>query len=426
MSNGHATLSPSGAHRWMTCPGSVTLERDQPDDGNDYSDEGTCAHALANAAWLEGRDPHAYIGRRFPVAEHRTWEVDEEMADEVAKYLAVIKALSVNGNVRVECKVPIGHITGEEGATGTSDVIIIDEQQKELICVDLKYGRGVRVVAKDNPQLLHYLVGAYDEASLTYDIERVRSIVHQPRLDHLDEEAYTIEQLEEFRKKAQTRAAVALSFRDASVAEACMKPEDDGIEFTFLHPSDAACQFCKAKATCPALEAKVKHAIGATFEDLSLLDEKAAETQTKAVVESTSDIGVKMDCVDLIEMFCKAVRAKVDVLLRAGQAVMSPKGGYKLVKGRKGSRAWVDADEAEKMLKGFRLKEAEMYTYKVISPTAAEKLLKEQPKRWAKLNVKEVISQSEGALSVAPMGDKRPAEVIAQVVHENLEEDLVG
>ena len=35
----HAVLSPSGADRWMTCPGSVALTKDLLDVENEYSIE---------------------------------------------------------------------------------------------------------------------------------------------------------------------------------------------------------------------------------------------------------------------------------------------------------------------------------------------------------------------------------------------------
>jgi hypothetical protein len=43
----HAKLGPSGAHRWMSCPGSIVLEEDVPDRSSVYADEGTAAHMLA-------------------------------------------------------------------------------------------------------------------------------------------------------------------------------------------------------------------------------------------------------------------------------------------------------------------------------------------------------------------------------------------
>ena len=43
----HAILSPSSSHRWITCPGSVALSKNEPKTTSTYSDEGTAAHHLA-------------------------------------------------------------------------------------------------------------------------------------------------------------------------------------------------------------------------------------------------------------------------------------------------------------------------------------------------------------------------------------------
>ena len=75
--------------------------------------------------------------------------------------------------------------------------------------------------------------------------------------------------------------------------------------------------------------------------------------------------------VDLIEDWCKAVRAEVENRLASGQEVP----GYKLVAGKRGNRAWGDPVAVEDLLKNrFRLKTEEMYDFKLISPTSAEKL----------------------------------------------------
>src|SRR3569832_150672 len=71
---------------------------------------------------------------------------------------------------------------------------------------------------------------------------------------------------------------------------------------------------------------------------------------------------------------------------------------------------------AEAAMMSTRLKHDEMNTFKLISPTTAEKLLKENPKRWNKLQT--FITQSEGGLSVAPLSDKRPAVVIDPVADD--------
>ena len=43
---GHALLSPSSAHRWMTCTPSAQLEAQFPDTTSSAAAEGTLAHEI--------------------------------------------------------------------------------------------------------------------------------------------------------------------------------------------------------------------------------------------------------------------------------------------------------------------------------------------------------------------------------------------
>ena len=47
MSDQHALLSASGAHRWLNCPPSAVLESREPDSTSAAAEQGTVAHALA-------------------------------------------------------------------------------------------------------------------------------------------------------------------------------------------------------------------------------------------------------------------------------------------------------------------------------------------------------------------------------------------
>jgi hypothetical protein len=67
----------------------------------------------------------------------------------------------------------------------------------------------------------------------------------------------------------------------------------------------------------------------------------------------------------------------------------------------------------------MRVKLEDMYDFKLISPTTAEKLAKAGtigPRQWPKL--KELITQNEGKPHVAPDSDPRPALVVTPVVYD--------
>lgn len=206
MSDGayHAKLSPSGAHRWMTCPGSVVLEAAYPDEGSVFADEGTAAHTLAAWCLTDGLPADQYLGEVIYVGQ-RQFTVDKAMAGHVANYVKLVRELAEGGKLLVERKVPIGHLTGEEGATGTSDAVII--KGDTLTVVDLKYGMGVPVDALENPQLQMYALGAYEAYSVLADFKQVSMYIHMPRLNYVSEYHVPIADLLAFADKVREAAA---------------------------------------------------------------------------------------------------------------------------------------------------------------------------------------------------------------------------
>jgi hypothetical protein len=155
-------------------------------------------------------------------------------------------------------------------------------------------------------------------------------------------------------------------------------------------PSEKGCQWCRAKAICPALRTSV-------MDDFDTVVPETADQDDLARVMANAN---------LIEGWVKAVRAEVERRLLAGEPVT----GYKLVQGKRGNRMWVNPDDAEAALKAMRIKHDQMYDYKLASPTTIEKLAKAEeigPRQWAKIQA--LITQSEGQPSVAPESDKRPA-----------------
>lgn len=414
----HALLSPSSAYTWISCKASTAAQLGQPDDSSEYADEGTAAHELAKWCLDAGNDATAYIGRIITVGE-REFEVDDEMAgfvqtyvDGVRERVEAYKLAGATVEMFVEQRLSIEHITSEKGAKGTSDCVLIAcfaDGHTEICVIDLKYGRGVAVDATNNYQGLMYAAAAVEEHSDFYSFRTVLIVIHQPRLSEKPSEwSLPIADLVDFVEKIAKPAAEQAMLYVESVDFAPLALSD-------FNPGAKQCKFCKAKAVCPALAAHVEETINADFDTLADVPASVTESTIEQNVEMLTNhrLGIIYESLDLIDGWMKAVRGRIEVELLAGNAVP----GVKLVAGRKGARKWSSTDEAEALLKSMRLKQDEMYTFKVISPTQAEKLLaKESPRRWKK--VEALVTQADGKPSVAPEHDKRPALVIEPAVDE--------
>jgi hypothetical protein len=382
----------------MACPGSVVLEEGLPDQGSFYADEGSAAHQLATYCLEDGTNAADYIGEEIKIGERR-FVVDKAMAGHVQTYVDYVRELAKGKTLLVERDVPIGHMTGEKGATGRSDAIIMDGTT--IIVVDLKYGMGVSVEAEDNEQAQMYALGALEEYGIAADFTHAEMHIHMPRKEHVSSWRVPVEQLDVFKYHVMEASHEVGAAKPGSLTH--VKGAN------YFSPSEKACRWCKAKASCPALAAEVASLAGdaasaADFADLvpAKID---AETGSNHLAHAMSKVG-------LVEDWCKAIRAEIERRLFAGLPVE----GYKLVEGKQGNRAWSDPAEAEKLLKSFRLREAEMYDMKVISPTTAEKVLKASPKRWEKAQA--LITRSPGRPSVAPASDKRPAMAIVATAED--------
>jgi hypothetical protein len=356
----HAKLSASGSSRWLNCPGSVKAEEGFPDKSSSFADEGTVAHATAEAILL-GANPSDLLGT-YP---EKTIDipVTQEMLDYVQVYVDYVN--SIKGERMIEVRVDFSDLVPE--GFGTSDAIIIDGDT--LHDIDLKYGKGVLVYAKNNSQAMLYALGALSDFGAIYDIKVIKIAIVQPRLDNISEWEISVQDLLKWGHWVSERAQLALT------------------DNAPRSPSEKACQWCKAKATCAELLNLTHNALASEFDDLSDVH-TLSDAQLAFVLENKK----------LIESWLTAVEDLIEDRLLSGGEFPN----YKLVAGRS-TRSWSDESGVESILTEA-LGEA-AYVKKLLTPAAAEKAL---GKTKAKLIV-DYVSKPEGKPTIAHASDKRPA-----------------
>lgn len=385
----HARLAPSAASRWMRCPGSIRLSEGKEDTTSIYSAEGTVAHELLERCLKSGANAVGFLRQTFE-ADGFTFTVEQEMVDGVQAALDYVNGFAFGrGELWTERRDGLDKIKDlPEPIFGTTDVVWWCADTRDLHIFDLKYGKGVVVEVPDNEQLQVYALTQI----LRIGERPAKVVLHvmQPRAHHEDGPfrswETTVEELAVFKKQL------------VAAAQAVQDPNAP------LSPG-TWCRFCPAIATCPAQEDLANRVAQDVFgaiepsRDVSQLPEPA-DLETERLVFALKHM-------DIVRGWFTAVEDHARGLLNAGVEVP----GFKLVRG-KSNRRWRDEEAAEKALTKAGLKKKERTTSKVLSVAQAEKALKKvdrtlDPGLWEK---------PEGALTIAPEADKRPAVMSAQEV----------
>lgn len=372
----HALLGGSNAARWLACTPSARLEEKiLAETGDDretsFSSEGTVAHSLAESKLLKflGEDDG---GRMDEVQNSQFYNADMDANIQIyTDYVQTKFAEALNKDpeaiLRLEQSLDFSNFVPQ--GFGRGDAVIIADGVMEII--DLKYGRFTPVVAKDNPQLRLYALGALNDYDWFYNIRTVIMTIVQPRNQGVTSDILLTDSLKEWGNTVVKPRAI-LAYDGAGETKA-----------------GTHCRFCLAAPRCRALHDKCMAAKAIIGKEPQLL----SEDELKVCLESG----------EMLASYLNSVRQYVlDRALQTGKTL----DGYKVVASRT-SASYGDTNAViERLEKAGYQKKDFMKPSDLIGVTAMKKLL--STRKFHEL-LDDLLVKPEGRPTLAPVDDKRPA-----------------
>jgi hypothetical protein len=342
----------STAKRVINCPGSVALVAEMPPQpSSSYAEEGTLLHDE--------------ISRFLGDLDYRFTCSQELIQDKLWPALDLLDEIDPDKTMEyaVETRVGFGDLL--PGVFGSTD--LMGRIGNKAIILDWKFGAGVPVPAEENEQLMFYAAAAMrtPEAKWVFDgATEVELVIIQPPT--IKRWTTTIERIKQFEQTL---------IRAVKIAEQPDAPLKNGDH----------CRWCAAKPVCPIMTGAVDRAIVMKMEKIDV-----------------DKIGAYLHNADLLEAWIKDLRSLAEEMMKKGKPVP----GWKMVP-KRATRSWVKEEDAKVALLQH-LKESEVIETKLVSPAAAEKLLKAQK---LKLPDGLTVAISSGN-TIAPESDPRPAVVL--------------
>lgn len=398
----HAKWSPSSAHRWMECDASMAEELAyvRVDSSSVYADEGTAAHTLLADCLLQKKNAADFLGREIIVdtldengyiIHQRSFTVDEDMAENIQRVIdSVMVRVEMGWTLLVEQRVDFSGYIGMSNQFGTADIILISPDGTHVSVEDLKYGKGHKVYPDGNHQMLTYAVGVLETFDgLLGDFQHFDMRVHQPRMgfEGATEKTLTRDEILEHAEKMK-----AAAYRNAFYI--ARKLDGREIDKKGYKPGPKTCLWCKHKPNCEAHDRMVADEIAQDFRDLDADTKKMDVIANGAQMPKPDRLGISFAMLDMVEEWCRAVRAECERQVFAGMTITGIDGlPLKLIEGRKGDRKWKDEEQAEAMLTGILPPEKAYAPRKIISAAQADKAIKNRH-QWEPF--KAIIEQAPG------------------------------
>ena len=329
-----------------------------PEKDTAYTREGTIAHAMAESVLLKmlERDhsvladhPEAYFTItdyaaliKEAEAEGIAWgemleTVYEHYCRPVYEAYLGAKLQDPDAELMIEARLKLQEFIPE--GFGSSDAVLIYGDTLEVF--DLKYGKGVKVEAENNAQMMCYALGAWAGPGEFYDIQNIRMTIIQPRLRHESSWAMSADELLSWANNT-LKPAARLAFNG------------EGEQLPGEH-----CRFCKVAAKCKALAAYTLN---------------ATQQQTEPSLMTLEEIAALLPHFATIKSWISSVEEYALESAMEGDTVP----GYKVVEGRS-LRKISDPEQAMQRLQnegidpGCYLKPAELKTITDLEKTLTKK-----------------------------------------------------
>lgn len=370
----HSERSPSTAHRWRLCPGSVEEERGLPDTAGEEAIQGTVFHDYAADCLELGIDPWPLVGDRMMCEDGAYREFTKEMATKMMAGLDLVWSMADTPGAKlyVERRVNLANWIGED-ESGTADAFIINPLMWRLVTFDWKWGAGVPVSPDHNDQAMLYTGGVWD----TFAEDRF----HEEWMANADNMDY--ETWEEARDAIEVVIIIEqprapggggvwrTNMKDLRRNLKAIRKDADAtlVPGAPRIPGEKQCKFCKAAYlnTCKARAEFIADQMGVLLDDL----------------EDDLKVGAPLDLADhraltpeqrsqiiLNEKLIKSWLQQLHDEAMEDRKKGLPVPGLKRVTGRAGARKWTDEDKAELLLEHDFKDEA--WTKKLRSPANVE------------------------------------------------------
>jgi hypothetical protein len=322
-------LRPSAASRWINCPASVKLCEGIPNSpAGEAAQIGTAIHAVAETCILTGVPTSAFIGK-----EIEGITITESNADFAQAHVEHVRDLELRlGFLKVEQFVTI-YESDKINLAGTADVLAYSFKSDTLVIADLKTGRGY--VDADSDQMKLYALGAMRTLKAVF--RNIELAIIQPHHGEPRTHKMTYDELADWSSQNLTPALVAIA---------------DGS--TTPTPSDKACQWCPAKATCPA--------------HVEVFNEVVAQPAMHTMTED--EIAAMLAKVDMVEDYIKALRVYATARIEDGAVIR----GWQM-QPKRALRKWTNETAAAEALMSHGISRELVYVTSIISPAEASKLL---------------------------------------------------